>query len=223
MSDFDRNIATARTGYRTDQVAIDAGLRAYMIRVYNYMTAGVALTGGRILADVSSRWWRCHPSRRRPDQRTDRLRAGHLRRSADDGLFILAPLGLVMLPKLRASTGCQPGTALTLFFCSMPACSGCCWRRSSSATPERRSRACSSSRRRRSARLSLYGYTTKRNLTRRRLVPVHGPDRHHHREPGQHLPAVEPGLNLRHFGHRRAHLCWPHRLRHAEHQRDLRR
>ena len=45
MSDFDRNIAAARTGYRTDQVAIDAGLRAYMIRVYNYMTAGVALTG----------------------------------------------------------------------------------------------------------------------------------------------------------------------------------
>jgi FtsH-binding integral membrane protein len=45
MSDFDRNIATARTGYRTDQVAIDAGLRAYMIRVYNYMGVGVALTG----------------------------------------------------------------------------------------------------------------------------------------------------------------------------------
>jgi FtsH-binding integral membrane protein len=45
MSDFDRNYATARAGYRTDQVAIDAGLRAYMIRVYNYMAAGVALTG----------------------------------------------------------------------------------------------------------------------------------------------------------------------------------
>ena len=45
MSDFDRNFATARPGYRADQVAIDAGLRAYMIRVYNYMTAGVALTG----------------------------------------------------------------------------------------------------------------------------------------------------------------------------------
>ena len=44
MSDFDRNITTARTGYRPE-VAIDAGLRAYMIRVYNYMTAGVALTG----------------------------------------------------------------------------------------------------------------------------------------------------------------------------------
>ncbi len=45
MSDFDRNIAAARTGYRTDHVAIDAGLRAYMIRVYNYMASGVALTG----------------------------------------------------------------------------------------------------------------------------------------------------------------------------------
>jgi len=45
MSDFDRNYAAARAGYRTDQVTIDAGLRAYMIRVYNYMTAGVALTG----------------------------------------------------------------------------------------------------------------------------------------------------------------------------------
>lgn len=45
MSDFDRNFATARSGYRSDQVAIDAGLRAHMIRVYNYMASGVALTG----------------------------------------------------------------------------------------------------------------------------------------------------------------------------------
>src|ERR1039458_997266 len=45
MSDFDRNLATARTGDRTDQVAIDAGLRAHMIRVYNDMASGVALTG----------------------------------------------------------------------------------------------------------------------------------------------------------------------------------
>ena len=43
MSDFDRNIGP---GYRsTDRVAIDAGLRTYMLRVYNYMAAGVALTG----------------------------------------------------------------------------------------------------------------------------------------------------------------------------------
>ncbi len=45
MSDFDRNYAAAR-GFGADRaVAIDAGLRAHMIRVYNYMTAGVALTG----------------------------------------------------------------------------------------------------------------------------------------------------------------------------------
>jgi len=45
MSDYDRNYA-ARTGYGADRAAvIDAGLRAYMIRVYNYMAAGVALTG----------------------------------------------------------------------------------------------------------------------------------------------------------------------------------
>ena len=45
MSDFDRNIA-ARGGYGAERAAvIDAGLRAYMIRVYNYMASGVALTG----------------------------------------------------------------------------------------------------------------------------------------------------------------------------------
>src|SRR4029079_18987147 len=33
-----------RGGARTD-VAVDAGLRAYMLRVYNYMAAGIALTG----------------------------------------------------------------------------------------------------------------------------------------------------------------------------------
>ncbi len=45
MSDFDRNYA-ARTGAGAQQAAaIDAGLRAYMIRIYNYMASGVALTG----------------------------------------------------------------------------------------------------------------------------------------------------------------------------------
>jgi uncharacterized protein len=45
MSDFDRNYAATR-GVGTGRAAvIDAGLRAYMIRVYNYMAMGVALTG----------------------------------------------------------------------------------------------------------------------------------------------------------------------------------
>ena len=44
MSDFDRNVA-ARGGYADRAVAVDAGLRAHMIRVYNYMASAVALTG----------------------------------------------------------------------------------------------------------------------------------------------------------------------------------
>src|SRR5258708_1177929 len=45
MSNFDRNYATLR-GVATDRaVAYDMGLRAHMIRVYNYMAGGVAITG----------------------------------------------------------------------------------------------------------------------------------------------------------------------------------
>ena len=44
MSDFNRNVA-GRGGFADRAVAVDAGLRAYMLRVYNYMAAAVALTG----------------------------------------------------------------------------------------------------------------------------------------------------------------------------------
>jgi len=45
MSDFNRwNTTAPGTAGRTT-VAVDAGLRAYMLRVYNYMAAAVALTG----------------------------------------------------------------------------------------------------------------------------------------------------------------------------------
>ena len=46
MSDFERNYAAARAGAGADRaIVVDEGLRAYMIRVYNYMVMGVALTG----------------------------------------------------------------------------------------------------------------------------------------------------------------------------------
>jgi uncharacterized protein len=45
MSDFDRNYAATRGVGADRAVAIDEGLRAYMMRVYNYMAMGVALTG----------------------------------------------------------------------------------------------------------------------------------------------------------------------------------
>ena len=43
MSDYDRNVAAFPGAART--LEVDAGLRAHMIRVYNYMAGGVALTG----------------------------------------------------------------------------------------------------------------------------------------------------------------------------------
>jgi len=46
MSDYNPNPA-ARYGTTVarDRVAVDAGLRAYMLQVYNYMTLGLAITG----------------------------------------------------------------------------------------------------------------------------------------------------------------------------------
>ena len=46
MSDFNRNIAGfGGTMTQAETAAIDAGLRAYMLRVYNYMIIGLAITG----------------------------------------------------------------------------------------------------------------------------------------------------------------------------------
>jgi FtsH-binding integral membrane protein len=45
MSDYNRNV-TAQYGTTVGQtVAVDEGLRAYMLRVYNYMVIGLAITG----------------------------------------------------------------------------------------------------------------------------------------------------------------------------------
>src|SRR6187397_212920 len=48
MSDFDRNAVAGRYGQtvgREDTALVDQGLRAYMLRVYNYMVLGLAITG----------------------------------------------------------------------------------------------------------------------------------------------------------------------------------
>jgi FtsH-binding integral membrane protein len=45
MSDHDRNVAAFPGAHAERSTAIDAGLRAHMLTVYNYMAAGVALTG----------------------------------------------------------------------------------------------------------------------------------------------------------------------------------
>src|SRR5690242_12377210 len=60
MSDLDRNYASpfGRVAGRVDAAAVDAGLRAYMLRIYNYMSIGLAITGfaalGIYMAAVTS-------------------------------------------------------------------------------------------------------------------------------------------------------------------------
>jgi hypothetical protein len=108
MSDFDRNLATARSGYRTD-VAIDAGLRAYMIRVYNYMAAGVALTGLVAWLTFSAA----------VVQTGAGLQLTAFGQAVFQGplmwVLVLAPLGLVFALSFGINR-LQPGTALMLFF-----------------------------------------------------------------------------------------------------------
>jgi FtsH-binding integral membrane protein len=109
MSDLDRNLATARTGYRAEQVAIDAGLRAHMIRVYNYMTAGVALTG--LVA-----WFTFTAAVTDAGGQLQLTSFGHaVFQSPLMWVLVLAPLGLVFLLSFGINR-LSASAALTLFF-----------------------------------------------------------------------------------------------------------
>jgi uncharacterized protein len=111
MSNFDRNYAPLR-GVATDRaVAYDMGLRAHMIRVYNYMAGGVALTGVvawltyqmAVITDASGKIAGLTPF-------------GHtLFGSPLMWLVILAPLGLVFFMSFRIGH-LQASTARLLFF-----------------------------------------------------------------------------------------------------------
>ena len=109
MSDYDRNVAARGFG-AARAVAIDAGLRAYMIRVYNYMAAGVALTG--VVA------WLTYNAAVVTDA------AGHITALTPFGqaifsgplaiVLFLGTLGLVFFMSFRINN-LQPSTALMLF------------------------------------------------------------------------------------------------------------
>jgi len=111
MSDFDRNYATLR-GVATDRaVAYDMGLRAHMIRVYNYMAGGVALTGVVALLTYQ--------------MAVDTNASGAITGLTSFGqtlfssplvwLVMLAPLGLVFFMSFRIGH-IQASTARLLFF-----------------------------------------------------------------------------------------------------------
>jgi hypothetical protein len=95
MTDSNRSYAP-NPGAVTDRAAIDAGLRAHMIRVYNYMAVGVALTG--VVAWLTSQ-----------------IVGPALLNSPLIWVFMLAPLALVFFISFRINN-LSAGTALTLFF-----------------------------------------------------------------------------------------------------------
>jgi len=90
MSNYDQNLATS------DAIAMDGGLRGYMLRIYNYMAAGVGLTA--VVA-----WL------------TYQLTGPALLQSPLMWVFILAPLALVFFLSARINT-LSAATARLLFF-----------------------------------------------------------------------------------------------------------
>jgi len=101
MSDFDRNYAARGAGFGR-AVAVDAGLRAYMLRVYNYMAIGVALTG--VAAMAVYQLVVDNPAFRQA-----------LFGSPLYWVLLLAPLGLVFFLSFRIQT-LAASTARALFF-----------------------------------------------------------------------------------------------------------
>src|ERR1700747_105091 len=94
MSNYDQNLAASGAGNAA--LAIDSGLRSYMLRIYNHMAAGVALTA--LVAWV-----------------TYQLTGPALLQSPLMWIFILAPLALVFFLSARINT-LSATTARALFF-----------------------------------------------------------------------------------------------------------
>ena len=110
MSDLDRNYTAARRVGADRAVVIDEGLRAYMIRVYNYMAMGVALTG--VVA------WLTYSAAAVTDASGTLIGLTSFGRTIYSGpatlVLFLGTLGLVFMIGWRINR-LQPSTALTLF------------------------------------------------------------------------------------------------------------
>jgi uncharacterized protein len=94
MSNYDQN--PTAPGTSGGAIAVDAGLRAYMMRIYNHMAAGVGLTA--VVA-----WL------------TYQLTGPELLQNPLMWVFILAPLALVFFIGARINT-LSAATARLLFF-----------------------------------------------------------------------------------------------------------
>src|SRR5688500_11501273 len=122
MTDFDRN-ATAGYGRplsRAEAAVVDEGLRAYMLRIYNYMVLGLAITGfaalGVYMLSVTGDAASAARVVRNGAETALALRAGTYLTPIGYALFvsplkwviILAPLGLVFFLGFRVQTWRPP-------------------------------------------------------------------------------------------------------------------
>src|SRR3977135_4105929 len=98
MSNYDRNAPIPAT-HAAYTFAVDAGLRAYMRRVYNYMATGVGLTG--LVAML-----------------TYQFTGPELLQSPLMWVFMLAPLALVFFITARVNTLSAEVARLLLFVCA---------------------------------------------------------------------------------------------------------
>ena len=127
MSDYDRNVAAADYGRpltRAEAAVVDAGLRAYMLRIYNYMVLGLAITGFAALgAYMVSVTGDSASAAKAANGAAFALRQGVYLTPIGYALFVsplkwvvmLAPLGLVFFLGFRAHT-MRPSTAQITFW-----------------------------------------------------------------------------------------------------------
>ncbi|HEX2655264.1 MAG TPA: Bax inhibitor-1/YccA family protein [Xanthobacteraceae bacterium] len=130
MTDFDRNAAATRYGRpwgRADTALIDEGLRAYMLRIYNTMVIGMAITGaaalGIYLLSVTADPSAAATVLANGAQVPARIAGNLYLTSVGYALFvsplkwvvILAPLGMVFLLGFRVNS-MSPQAASVAFF-----------------------------------------------------------------------------------------------------------
>ena len=185
MAEFDRQTLNARAG---SAAAIDEGLRSYMLRVYNYMGIGLVVTG--LVA-----WFAAAAAvTTNPEAAVGTLADGTMVTQWGYLLFasplqwvvMLAPLAFVLVLSFGINKLSVPaaqgvfwafaavmGLSLSSIFLVYTDASIAKVFFITAAT---------------FGAMSLYGYTTKRDLTSHGPVPDDGPDRPDHRLGRQHLP-----------------------------------
>lgn len=130
MPDFNRDATTARYGQsigHAGSIAVDAGLRAYMLRVYNYMIIGLAITGlaalGIYMISVTGDVSQAAKVMRGGAEAAARIPGGLYLTQAGYYLFvsplkwaiILAPLALVFMLSFGIER-MRPATAQVMFW-----------------------------------------------------------------------------------------------------------